>query len=217
MIFSSIYKILNKHTDWYVYIWYMKTETRSLILKKAYEQMRLHGYQGLRTEMVIDELNITKGALYHYFPGKKELAYAVVDEVIAEKYMDTWRGIKGYEDNAVDYIVLTLEWMLKRTTEKEVRLGDPLNNLIQEMSALDNDFRMRLEKILEDIRSMIQLALKKGKKAGNVKDSVSARQASLHIVATILGAYSVSKLYQSRKSFERIIESLIEYLSLLKQ
>jgi AcrR family transcriptional regulator len=195
----------------------MKPETRSLILKKAYEQMRLHGYQGLRTEMVIEELNITKGALYHYFPGKKELALSVVDEIIAEKYMDTWRGIKGYEDNAIDFIVLTLEWMLKRSTEKEIRLGDPLNNLIQEMSALDDDFRNRLEKILEEITGMIQQALKKGKKGGNVKETVSARQASLYIVATIMGAYSVAKLYQSHKTFERIIESLIDYLLLLKQ
>lgn len=194
----------------------MKIDTRNLILKNAYEEMRLHGFQGLRTDKVIEDLNITKGALYHYFPGKKELALAVIDEIISEKYRDTWQGIEGYEDNAIDFVIITLEWLLKRTTEKDIRLGDPLNNLIQEMSALDDDFRKKLEEILDNVRQLIQSALKKGKKAGNVRDNTSAKDTALFIIGSILGAYTIAKLYQSKKIFNNLIEGLIENIRLLK-
>lgn len=194
----------------------MKADTRQLILNKAYEHIKLYGYQGLRTDKVIEALGITKGALYHYFPGKKELGYAVVDEVLAGKYADTWSGLKGYEDNALDFIIITLEWMLKRITEKEIRLGDPLTNLIQEMSALDEGFRVRLETILGNIQGLLQTALKKGKKGGNVKESVPARQTSIYILATLQGAFSLAKVYQSRKIFVNVTENLIIYLKDLK-
>ena len=75
-----------QHTYWYVRKASLMN-TREQILNKNYESMCVHGFQGLRTDKVIDTLGITKGAFYHYFSSKKELGYAIVDEIIAPHYI----------------------------------------------------------------------------------------------------------------------------------
>ena len=61
------------HTNRYVYICPMQSDTRQRILEKNFEAMHEHGYQGMRADKVVKELGITKGAFYHYFEGKQEL------------------------------------------------------------------------------------------------------------------------------------------------
>lgn len=55
-------------------------DTRTQILERIYQAVRLHGFQGMRADKVVIDLGITKGALYHYFASKLELGYAIVDE-----------------------------------------------------------------------------------------------------------------------------------------
>ena len=66
-------------------------DTRAQILERNFQAVRLHGFQGMRADKVITDLGITKGALYHYFPNKFELGYAIVDELIAPVYVNSWR------------------------------------------------------------------------------------------------------------------------------
>ena len=39
---------------------------------------------------IVEAAGTTKGALFHHFAGKRELGYAVVDEMIAPLLMQRW-------------------------------------------------------------------------------------------------------------------------------
>jgi AcrR family transcriptional regulator len=53
----------------------MSKVTRNKIVQKCFEAIAEHGFCTLRTDKEIQRLKITKGAFYHYFPGKMELGY----------------------------------------------------------------------------------------------------------------------------------------------
>lgn len=61
--------------------------TRRAILDRARHLFTQHGYAATSTEAIINELSITRGALYHHFKGKAQVFEAVVaeanDEIIA--------------------------------------------------------------------------------------------------------------------------------------
>lgn len=64
-----------------------RARTRAALLEAAARGFSRYGYGNLVLEKVAAEAGYTRGALYHLFSGKEELALAVVEWVA-----DTWEG-----------------------------------------------------------------------------------------------------------------------------
>ena len=65
-------------------------QTRRRILEAAFKAMYRNGFQGMRLDEVIAATELTKGALYHHFPNKRALGYAVVDEILYGQVDENW-------------------------------------------------------------------------------------------------------------------------------
>ena len=59
-------------------------DTRRALLDTARQLFAEHGFQGTRTEEVVQRAGLTRGALYHHFRDKEDLFRAVFEEVDAE-------------------------------------------------------------------------------------------------------------------------------------
>ncbi len=193
----------------------MKT-TRRQILEKNYKAIHEHGYQGLRADQVIKELGITKGAFYHYFSGKQELGYCVVDEIIAPLYLDHWNQLYSYVGHPVEGIIERLMALRRDFPGENIKLGCPLNNLIQEMSPLDEGFRQRLNRIARGMHLAIQDALARGQKARLVDPDAGPEKVAFFVLSSLEGAFSIAKSFQNRRPLDESIELLIQYLRTLK-
>lgn len=193
------------------------SDTRQQILEKNFEAIHKNGFQGTRTDKVITDLGITKGAFYHYFPSKTALGYAVVDEIIAPQYISTWRQLDNLEDHPIDGIIRILDDLKNSFSEEQIQLGCPLNNLIQEMAPLDEGFQMRLNQILDEMHGAIARALQRA--TDNIQLSVIVAPADLahFILAALEGSFSIGKSRQSKLVFDRSIDQLIRYLRSLKR
>jgi TetR/AcrR family acrAB operon transcriptional repressor len=56
--------------------------TRQAVLDAALQVMSRRGYAATRLEDIARAAKVTRGAIYHYFPGKPELFAALVDEAV---------------------------------------------------------------------------------------------------------------------------------------
>ncbi|MGW2562107.1 TetR family transcriptional regulator [Streptomyces sp. NPDC001514] len=54
--------------------------TRRLLLQAAADEFAARGYSGARLKAVVENIGMTKGALYGHFASKEDLAAAVADE-----------------------------------------------------------------------------------------------------------------------------------------
>jgi TetR/AcrR family transcriptional regulator, transcriptional repressor for nem operon len=193
----------------------MNQDTRQKILQQHFEAMHRQGFQGMRTDKVIAGMGITKGAFYHYFPDKPTLGYAVVEEMLAPGYVSLF--VFGESDgHPVDFICERLLSLVERSTEAEVCLGCPLNNLMQEMSGLDEGFRVRLNRILQTMQQQLEAILQKGLQAGQIRPGTDAKQMACFILSAMEGSYGIAKSLQSRAVFEQSIRQLVQFLQLLK-
>ena len=190
--------------------------TRRQILEKNYKSMHEHGFQGLRTDHVIRGLGITKGAFYHYFSGKQELGYSVVDEIIAPQYLGHWNQLYSYVGHPVEGIVERLIALRRDTPFGNIKLGCPLNNLIQEMAPLDEGFQQRLNRIVRGMHLAIQDALARGQKARLVDPDTDPEKVAFFVLSSLEGAFSIAKSFQNQKTFDISIELLINYLRTIK-
>lgn len=190
-------------------------ETRAAILEAAFWEIHRHGFQAASLERIIAKTGVTKGALYHHFPSKVALGYAVIDDVIAPHFTEKWRIVAGTDD-PITAIQNHFERAAACLDDEELTLGCPLNNLAQEMSPIDEGFRTRIERLFELWRSSIARLLDKGVKAGSVRADVDIEHTATFIVAAVEGAISLTKSSNSRAVMESCARELNVYLESLR-
>lgn len=191
--------------------------TRDLLLAHNYKALHLSGFQGLRTDKVLSELQITKGAFYHYFPDKLSLGYAIVDEILKPMYLRLWKKAEENPENPIASITNLLEHhqthILK--SDEDAMLGCPLNNLVQEMAPLDEGFRNRLQFIVAEQRRMLANALRNAQKKNLIHNESDPDDLALFILSAVEGSFTMAKALQSKKAFDQCMNQLKNWLTTL--
>ena len=191
-------------------------ETRHKILQAAFDEIHLVGFQAASLSKILKNTGITKGALYHHFENKVELGYAVFDEVISPFFQQTWIDPLKNTDDPITMLQEILELVGDTMTAEDARLGCPLNNLAQEMSPVDEGFRLRAVAIYDQWRHALESAIERGKRAGNVVEMADARRLSILFVATLEGCMGLSKNTQSLDMLMECGEGLIAHLEIFR-
>ncbi len=187
-------------------------QTRNTLLCAAFAEIHRHGYQGAGITQILNKTRLTKGALYHHFPTKHALGLAVVDEVIAPRIHElilTPLQNSAYPVQTLLDITLSIG---ERFGEENILLGCPLNNLMQEMSPLDSEFRQHLDTILTQWRATVESALRTGQQQGVVRADVDCAAAALFTLSAWEGCIGVAKTLQSPSAFQTCMQQLHQYL-----
>jgi Transcriptional regulator len=192
-------------------------QTRQKILGSAFHEIYRRGFQAASLDRILADAGVTKGALYHHFPDKASLGYAVVDEVIRGHLLARWLGPLGEpKDDPLAALQHAFRVRAREVQPHEVELGCPLNNLAQEMSPLDEEFRARIEAIFDAWRDGFADAIERAKAAGTVGEDVDSQQVAAFLVAAAEGSFGVAKNARSLDMFRSNMEMLADYLETLR-
>ena len=211
--------IKQNHTDWYVIIDRVKMQNdnrpwwhfwqcsrccgeqvenaRQKILEAAFHEIHRVGFQAASIQNILKETGLTKGALYHHFPNKQALGYAVVDEIIQPLVHFHWIKPLQHGNHPIDALIKSVQQGGEQMTMDDIMSGCPLTNLTQEMSSIDEGFRKRTEGLYLDWRKATEIALEEGKKKGQVIEDVNTEQFAIVFIATLEGCLTMAKSSQS--------------------
>jgi len=199
----------------------MKTErnpenTRHRIIQAAFQEIHKHGYQGMRVDQVLKITGLKKGAMYHHFPSKQALGYAVLEERIEKRITELWIApLKSFTDPLEGihrlFMGLDTQW-----SEDFFNLGCPLNNLAQEMSPIDEGFRERIERFFKYWKTALSESLEKGQQQGIVDKSINIDDSAIFILAAIEGALGMVKNQQNKAIYFSCGKELERYLNTLR-
>jgi AcrR family transcriptional regulator len=192
-------------------------DTRTKILFAAYKEIHLNGFQAASLNNILAHTGVTKGALYHHFPNKTELGYAVIEEVIADRIFRGFIAPLKDAEEPIQGLIELIQQSGKAFTMRDVQLGCPLGSLAQEMAPIDEGFRIRLNRIYEMWHGAIVDAVNKAKNAGELIDEVQAEQVSVMVVATMEGCLSAGMISQDLNKLMFCGEGLIQYLHLIQK
>jgi len=190
--------------------------TRQIILQAAFDEIHARGFQGTSLSKILSSTQVTKGALYHYFPNKLALGYAVVEELIAADIYDQWVAPLIKMEDPILAMKQIIMHAGQEITNEDILYGCPLNNLAQEMTPVDEGFRFRIEGVYKLWQQGIEDAFKSGQKKGFVKNNVNVKYISTMIIATLEGCIGLAKNAQSKKVLYQCGQSLMDYLDSLK-
>lgn len=182
------------------------------MLKAAFSEIYAHGFRSTSLDRVLRTAGVTKGALYHHFRSKRALGHAVVSELLGAHVQQFGKALA----DAPDPVAALREWV-EGPPWADLRLGCPVNNLAQEMSAVDETFRRRIEVVFRDWRSGISGALRRGQGSGHVRADVDAVGAASFILAALEGSFSLAKSARDEKLFLSNMKLLSQFIEGLRE
>ena len=191
--------------------------TRQKLLEAALEEIYRRGFQAASLDTILNRAGVTKGALYHHFPDKAALGYAVVDELVNDLLLERWLTVlRESPADPLAALQQTLRLRATTLTAEEIELGCPLNNLAQEMSPLDEQFRRRIDATFAAWREGFASALARGQENGTVRRDVDPRKVAAFVVAAAEGSYGLAKTAGSRAMLRSNLEMLATFLDSLR-
>lgn len=189
--------------------------TRQKLLDSAFHEIHRNGFRAASLDAILKNSGVTKGALYHHFGSKLELGYAVVEEAVRPFVEARWRPALESADPVTAGVGIVKEMLITRA-EMAATFGCPFNNLCQEMSPVDEGFRKRLNRILNDWREATIEGLKRGQASGVVRKDVDPRAAAAFIIASVEGCIGMAKASRSKEFLQAGMNGLIDYLEHLR-
>lgn len=190
--------------------------TRENLLQAAFWEIYRNGFRAADVDAILGQARVTKGALYHHFDSKAALGHAVIDEVIQPWILERWlRPLERAED-PIGAIVGILHGFTPEKLREACEFGCPLNNLAQEMSPVDEAFRVKVHRIYSLWRDGLAQALRRGQENGYVRSDVDPSKASTFIVGALEGGVGMAKNSQDPDLLRACGECLIGYMESLR-
>ena len=195
---------------------YTPEQTRSELLNAAFHEIWLNGFRSASLDSILAKTGVTKGALYHHFRNKTELGYAVVDEIVRRHIVECWIDPIAAAENPLEWLINFPDQLSEKLLEDYRNFGCPLNNLAQELSSIDEGFRVRIDGLYQAWIDSTTAALERGRREGLVRENFDARNTAIFIVALIEGAIGLAKNAKSTDILKPCFEALVHYLAALR-
>jgi len=141
----------------------MEIDSRSRILSTARELFHSRSYADVGVKEICDSARVQKGSFYHFFPSKRDLALAVIDDMadewahgfVAESFD---RELPPVE--RLDYLIDAAYYWQKAAKDIEGRMpGCLFGNLALEISTRDDVLRAKLTAVFNKTRDRIRETL----------------------------------------------------------
>ena len=95
-------------------------------------------------------------------------------------------------------------------------LGCPLNNLAQEMSPINEEFRVHINKIFHEWHEALVGVLTRGIKSGNIIEDIDPLSVATFILACVEGSIGLAKNERDLSPIIRTTDEIDRYLGALQ-
>ena len=193
-----------------------KPSARQRLLEAAFSEIHKQGFQGMRVDAVLDKTSLTKGAFYHHFSSKQALGIAVIDEMIYGKITEIWLSTLNNSDDPVTAIQDAFEKAAECYGMEMLMLGCPLNNLAQEMSPINEEFRVHINQIFHEWQAALIGVFERGMKAGNIIPGIDPVSVATFIPACVEGSIGLAKNERDLAPIIHTTDEIERYLGALQ-
>jgi TetR/AcrR family transcriptional regulator, transcriptional repressor for nem operon len=147
-------------------------DTRQRILSTARELFHGNNYADIGIKQICEAARVQKGSFYHFFPSKRDLALAVIDDMA-----DDWaHGFvhEAFDQNLppmerLDYLIDAAYYWQKAAKDIEGRMpGCLFGNLVLEVSTRDDVLRAKLSAVFDKTKSRFEKTLIEAVETGAV-------------------------------------------------
>jgi len=192
-----------------------KLSARSKLLDAALSIIRTKGYSATTVDELCAAAGVTKGAFFHHFKSKDELAVAA-----AEHWSETTGALfagANYHDLA-DPLDRVLGYLALRKSLLQGEVHDftcLVGTMVQEVFETAPAIRDACERSISEHAAGVEADIKLAMQVRGMRPGWTAASLALHTQAVLQGAYILAKAKGGAAVAADSIDHLIRYLELL--
>jgi len=196
----------------------LKTDLKHRLIEAMFQAIYTKGYHASNLNAILKELGTSKGGMYHHFSSKKELTLAAINQVLNRAIEELWEKPLLEEENehtltALTHCIASYAYLADdKDALIKVEFGCPLNNMIQELSGIDEAFSKALQQVHIKWHEIIVHTLQKAKNRGECQSDFDIFSVALFIMSAIEGAISSAKVFQDISYYTNSTKELNSYI-----
>jgi AcrR family transcriptional regulator len=191
------------------------SDPKERIVQAALRLFAARGYHNTGIADILRESGVNRGTLYYYFPSKKELGFAAIDEQVR---LMAERGAARHLRTAAHPIDMMLEMIDELPGIAKLETGEALTpSIAARLGAVDSDFRDRLSAAYGAMIDELEVILRRGAAQGQIADSVDPRVLACLFTVICEGIMFTSLLGLREAVREESRRWMKEYLNSLRR
>ena len=189
------------------------TGTKEQIVDAASRLVHVRGFNNTSVDEILRESGVGKGNFYYYFRSKDELGFAILERGLERISTELIEKHFNPEKDPWEQILDFLDSLVERARQRACTGGCLLGNLAVEMSDIHEEFRRRLNKAFERLRSRLEVTLTQAKAQGTLRSEADIPRLAHFIVAGFEGAFMMGKLHKDADVMAGVVEELKGHLA----
>jgi TetR/AcrR family transcriptional regulator, transcriptional repressor for nem operon len=187
----------------------MSKTTRERLLVAGLQMLLERGYNALGIQDLLAETGTPKGSFYHHFGSKEAFALEVVDRYMEEVHRGLDQTLANPDRAPLDRVRDFLELSAEKY-RSEGNLGCLLGGLGQELSGINDRFRLKVEQCLAAIAERFVACFDEARARGDLPPQADGRALANRLLDCWEGAALRSRL---RRDPTPLIEMLDFYFA----
>jgi len=178
------------------------TDTRQHILCTGKQIIAAKGFSSVGLAELLQASEVPKGSFYHYFDSKEAFGAELIERYARYFAHKLERHFGDASMRPLDRLWAFVEDARAGMKRHDFRRGCLIGNLGQEMAALPESYRARLNAVFHDWEQRFARCLEAAQQQGEIPRSVDCEQAAVFFWIGWEGAVLRAKLERSDKALE---------------
>ena len=174
--------------------------TKQKIIDAAARLVYQNGFHATSLDMVAQAARVNRGSLYYFFRSKKNLGLAVIDHyesLLHQNYLSPSFDIQARGREKIRRLA---ESYARMPIQDSPCCGCPIGNLSLELSALDEEMRVKLKKVWDGVFERIALVLAQSQKEGDLPGRITPLVFARSYFSQIQGAHIIARCSRDEPS-----------------
>jgi TetR/AcrR family transcriptional regulator, transcriptional repressor for nem operon len=185
------------------------------LLDASMRVIREKGYAGMSVDDLCAAAGVTKGAFFHHFESKEQLAIAAAEHFFNRAEVmfaaDGYRSLADPVDRLLAYVDLRKSWLQGELPEFTCVLG----TLVQETYATHPAIRDACGKALFAHAAEVETIIREAMQKYRIKADWTAKSLAAHTQAVVQGAFILAKAQNGPAVARESLDHLRRYIEMI--
>ena len=180
--------------------------TKQKIIDAAARLVYQKGFHATSLDMVAQAARVNRGSLYYFFRSKKNLGLAVIEHYESLLHQNYLSPSFDVQARGREKIRRLAESYARMPIQDSPCCGCPIGNLSLELSALDEEMRVKLKKVWDGVFERIALVLAQSQEEEELPEQIDPLAYARSYFSQIQGAHIIARCSRDEPSLREDCE-----------